>query len=168
MSDTVSLARRPEVRLGVVVAVAVAAGLVAWLLVRGGGTTHAHVTAAHAVSAVELAALPSTVHHPVYWAGPQPGTTYEVRVTSAGLVFLRYLPAGVPVGAKQSSLTVGTYPVKDALAAVRGLAKRLHVTPVQMSGGALAVQDTAHRSSVYFASPGSDYQVEVFAPSPAQ
>ena len=93
MSDTVSLARRPEVRLGVVVAVAVAAGLVAWLLVRGGGTTHAHVTPAHAVSAVELAALPSTVHHPVYWAGPQPGTTYEVRVTSAGLVFLRYLPA---------------------------------------------------------------------------
>ena len=157
-------------RLGAVAALAVAAGLVAWLLLRegGGGSTHMRAVSAHAASPTELAALPSTVHHPVYWAGPQSGTTYEVRITSSGLVYLRYLPAGVPVGAKPGYLTIGTYPVKDALAAVRGLAKRVHATPLPLSGGGLAVQSTTHPSSVYFAAPGSDYQVEVFSPSPAQ
>src|SRR5204862_98607 len=72
------------------------------------------------------------------------------------------------VGTKHEYLTIGTYPTKNALAAVRAIAKRLRATPLTLSGGGLAVQDTKHPSSVYFAYPGSDYQVEVFDPSPAR
>ncbi len=161
-----SLAQRPQIRLGAVVAIALAAGLVAWLLLRGGTSTHAEHAPAHAVSVRELAALPSTVHHAVYWAGPKPGFTYEITVTRAGLIFLRYLPPGVAVGANQAYLTIGTYPVKDALAAVRAIAKRLRTSSLTLSGGGLAVQDTQHPMSVYLAYPGSDYQVEVFDPAP--
>jgi len=163
------VARRPGIRLGAAVALAVAAGLITWLALRGnGGSTHAVRAPAHAASAHELAALPSNVHHPVYWAGPKPGYTYEVTRTHAGLIFIRYLPTGVAVGTKHEYLTIGTYPTKNALAAVRAIAKRLRATPLTLSGGGLAVQDTKHPSSVYFAYPGSDYQVEVFDPSPAR
>jgi hypothetical protein len=164
-----SLAHRPQVRVGAVVALAVAAGLVAWLLLRGSGnSTEAKQAPARAVSAQELAALPSTVHHPVYWAGPKPGVTYELTRTSAGLIYIRYLPAGVDVGAKRQHLTIGTYPVEDALGAVRAIAKRLRAKPLSLSGGGVAVQDTEHPRSVYFAYPGSRYEVEVFDPSPAR
>jgi len=160
---------RPGVRLGAVVALAVASGLVVWLALRSDGSqTHAGRAPAHAVSARELAALPSSVHHPVYWAGPKPGFTYEVSRTQRGLIFIRYLPIGVAVGAKAQYLTIGTYPTKNALAAVRAIATRLRVTPVPLSGGGLAVQDSEHPRSVYFAFPGSDYQVEVFDPSAAR
>lgn len=160
---------RPGVRLGAVVALAVASGLVVWLALRSNGSqTHAGRAPAHAVSAHELAALPSSVHHPVYWAGPKPGFTYEVTRTHAGLIFIRYLPIGVAVDTKAQYLTIGTYPTKNALAAVRAIATRLGVTPLPLSGGGLAVQDTEHPRSVYFAFPGSDYQVEVFDPSAAR
>jgi len=164
-----SVPRSPQLRLGAVVVLAVAAGLLVWLLVRGNGTsTQAKGAPAHAVSAHELAALPSTVHHPVYWAGPKPGFRYELTVTGEGLIFIRYLPRGVAVRANRPYLTIGTYPVKNSLDAVRAIAKRLQVIPVTLTGGAVAVQDTKHPTSVYLAYPGSDYQVEVFDPSPAR
>jgi hypothetical protein len=164
-----AVARLPQVRIGALVALAVVAGLLLWLLVRGnGGSTQTKAARAHAVSIRNLAALPSTVHHPVYWIGPQPGDTYELTLTTAGLIYIRYLPPGVAVGTRRAYLTVGTYPVKDAQNAVRAIAKRLHVSPVALRGGGLAVQDTKHPSSVYVAYPGSDYEVEVFDPSPAR
>lgn len=156
--------------MGAVITLAVVAGLVAWLLVRGNDNGNTVKKApAKAVSAESLATLPSTFHHPVYWAGPKSGFTYEVTRTNDGRIFIRYLPAGVPVGANRPKyLTIGTYPVKNALGAVRAIATRLHATPFRLSGGGLAVQDTRHPTSVYLAYPGADYQVEVFDPSPAR
>jgi hypothetical protein len=141
-----------------------------WLLVRGNdNSTGTFRTSAQPVSAQELAELPATVGHPVYWAGPTRDFTYELTRTSDGRIYIRYLPAGVSIGSNQPKyLTVGTYPLMNALAAVRGIAKRLHVTPMKLSGGGAAVQDTKHPTSVYFAYPGSDYQIEVFDPSPAR
>jgi hypothetical protein len=98
-SDVAPYVRMPSVRMGAVVALAIAAGVVAWLLVRGEDNSRSSKRAtAQAVSAEDLTALPATVHHPVYWAGPKPGFTYELTRTSSGLIFIRYLPNGVPVG----------------------------------------------------------------------
>jgi hypothetical protein len=160
----------PEARLGAVVALALVAGLVVWLLVRGNdNSTPTHRTSAQAVSAQDLAALPTTVGHPVYWAGPSRAFTYELTRTSDGRIYIRYLPAGVSIGSNQPKyLTIGTYPVQNAFAAVRGIAKGLRLTAMKLNGGGAAVQDTKHPTSVYFAYPGSDYQVEVYDPSPAR
>jgi len=63
--------RVPGVRISAVIAVAVAAGVIVWLLVGGGGSKKAaKPSPARAASARSLAALPAAVHHPVYWAGP--------------------------------------------------------------------------------------------------
>jgi hypothetical protein len=71
-----------------VIAVAIAAGVIAWLLVGGGGGKKGVKAAqAQAVSAQSLAALPSVVHHPVYWGGPKAGFTYELTRTSDGRIF---------------------------------------------------------------------------------
>jgi hypothetical protein len=149
------------------VALAVVAGLVVWLLSRDNDDPNrAKLGPARTVSAQSLAALSATVSHPVYWAGPKRGFTYELTRTADGRIYIRYLPAGVSAGIDQPYLTVGTYPVKNALRAVRRLAKRLGVTAKRLDGGAVVVQDTKHPTSVYLAHPGSDYQIEVYDPSP--
>ena len=158
----------PEVQIGAVVVLAVVAGLLTWLLVRGDGETNkSEATGPAAVSAQDLAALPATLHHPAYWAGPKSGFTYELTRTSDDRIYVRYLPAATSVGVQRPYLTIATYPVRDAAAAVRRVANRLRVKPVELSNGGVAVQDTEHPTSVYFAYPGAPYQVEVFDPSPA-
>src|SRR3954468_13610388 len=116
-------ARRSDVRLGAVVAVAIAVAFVAWLLVRGGdsntaaqsGTTNAQAVGPVGTSTAELRALSPGLGHPIYWAGPVPDRTYELTRTSDNRIFVRYLPKGVPVGIRQAAFTiVGTYPVDDA------------------------------------------------------
>jgi hypothetical protein len=159
-----------EARLGALVAVALVVGLVVWLLASGGDdSTPTSVDAATEASAEDLAALPATVGHPVYWAGPKGGFTYELTRTSDDRIYIRYLPEGVPIGSDQPDyLAVGTYRSQNALAVVRGIAKDLHVKAVRLRGGGAAVQDTKHPTSVYLAYPGTDYQIEVYDPSPAR
>ena len=165
-----SFSRSPRVRIGAVVVLALIGGLFAWLFTSGKtSSSHTKGVAAQAASVQELAALAANVKHAVYWAGPKPGFTYELTRLNDGRIYIRYLPTGVAIGSKQASyLTVGTYPLKNAFAAVRAIAKREKTATVTLGGGALAVQDVHHPTSVYFAYPGSDYQVEVFDPSPAR
>src|SRR5262249_39639864 len=119
------------------------------------------------MTAAQLAKLPTTLGHVVYWAGVQSGYTYEVTRTSDGSVYIRYLPSGIEAGDPNPNyLTVGTYPVKDSLATVPALARRAGTTPLKVSGGGIAAEDSAPPDSVYLAFPGSAYEVEVFEPIP--
>jgi hypothetical protein len=162
-------ARMPSIRIGAVVAIAIAAGLTAWLLVRGNDNSKsAKRVSAHGASPGELAALPASVHHPVYWAGPRPGFTYELTRTSDDRIYIRYLPGAIAVGTNKRYLTVGTYPLDNAVAAVRTVARRGGQAPLSISGGGIAAQDVTHPTSVYLAYPGSNYQIEIFDPSPAR
>ena len=105
---------RPQVRLGAIVALAIAAGFVAWLVVRDHGSTTApsgpNPTVAGSrgsagpglgpvgMSRAALVKLQRSVHHPIYWAGPKPGYTYELTQRRDGTIYVRYLPQGVRVG----------------------------------------------------------------------
>jgi len=169
ISSLGSLARRPEALIGAVVALAVAAGVVVWVVASGSDNSSRNRTSARAASAHELASLQARVRHPVYWAGPKRGFTYELTQTRGGQIYVRYLPGGVSVGANEPKyLTIGTYPLKNALASVRGIAKRQRVAPMQLKGRGIAVLDTEHPTSVYLAFGGSDYEIEVYDPSPAR
>ena len=157
--------------LGVAAAVAVAAVL--WLVFRGGDSEPAPVAAQTApgpvaVSPAGLRALAVTLGHPIYWLGRQPGVTYELARTDAGVVFVRYLPSGVAPGAKRPYLTVATYPFPGAFAAVRRTAARNPTGTIRLPGGGLAVVDAGYPKSIHIAYPGVPYQVEVFDPSPAR
>jgi len=172
-------ARLPAVRIGAVVAIALAAAFAVWLLVRGNddssstSTTTPTTTTAEigpvAASPAALRALADEAGHPVYWIGPRPNRTYELTRTSSGRIFIRYLPPDVRVGNRSARFTiVGSYPVENAIDVLRDLSEQPGERSASVPGGGLAVYSTSSPSNVYLAYPGSDVQIEVFDPSAAR
>ena len=179
-------ARLPAVRIGAVIAIALAAAFAVWLLVRDNddssttttttttATTSAQTTTTATVGPVAaspaaLSALADEAGHPVYWIGPRPDRTYELTRTSSGRIFIRYLPPDVRVGNRSARFTiVGSYPVDDALDVLRDLSEQEGQGSASVPGGGLAVYSTSSPNNVYLAYPGEDVQIEVFDPSAAR
>jgi len=130
-----------------------------------GGTAEVLAPKPKAATLARLATLANSLGHPLYWAGPKSGYTYELTRTSDGKVSIRYLPPGAQLGSAQPYLSVGTYPFPGALAAIRRVAKEKNQTTFKAPGGALGVFDIKNPKNVHFAYPGSDYQIEVFDPA---
>ena len=59
-------------------------------------------------------------------------------------------------------------PRRNAFATLKSTAKKQGVPTTKLRGGGLAFTDKTHPTSVYLAYPGSDYQIEVYDPSPAR
>jgi hypothetical protein len=116
------------------------------------------------VSAKSLARVATTAQRPIYWAGPQPNQTYELT-RRQGSFLLRYLAPGLALGAATPQLTVGTYPVTNALAAVKRLSAAKGATMIKLTGGGIAAINPRFPRSIYIAYPGQNYEVEVFDPS---
>jgi hypothetical protein len=167
-------ARRPDVRIGAVVAVAIAVAFVVWLLVRSGDSNSSSAGQTQTVPAIapvaaspdRLRSLSVDVGRAIYWAGPQTDTTYELTRTSQDRIYIRYLPEGVPVGTREASYTiVGTYPVTNAYGVLQALAKKEGENSFTAPNDGIAVYDTSRSTNVYLAYPGSNVQIEVFDPS---
>jgi hypothetical protein len=166
-------ARRPDVRIGAVVAVAIAVAFVVWLLVRGGdsNSSSGQTQTVPAISPVaakpdRLRSLSVEIGRPIYWAGPLSNTTYELTRTSQDRIYVRYLPHDVRVGTKRADYTiVGTYPVSNAYDVLKTLAKKEGESSFTAPNGGIAVYDTSRSTNVYLAFPGSNVQIEVFDPS---
>jgi hypothetical protein len=156
--------------VAVAVVLAAAVAIVLWLVLRNGGqSAQAPADTATAASTQRLAAAARSIGHPIYWVGPRPGFVYELSRTKDGRVYIRYLPPGVKVGSRRPGyLTVGTYPQQHAFATLRATAKAQGVPTIALAGGGVAFQDKRRPTSVYLAYPGSDFQIEVFDPSPVR
>ena len=158
---------RPRVRLGAVVAVGALAALVIWLIVsstgQGSKPSAQGKTSAIAVSPSGLRVLARSLRQPIYWLGPKAGTTYELT-RSPGRIYIRYLPAGVKVGDSRPFLTVGTYPMRNAYGVVDSGTGQQGAGRITLPAGGVGVYRRKHPNNVYLAYPGSDYQIEVFAP----
>jgi hypothetical protein len=127
----------------------------------------AAATAPTAVPLAQLKALPRKVQHPVFWAGPRRGRTYELTQTSTGRIFIRYLPSGVQPGSTDPYLFVATFPLANAYAATKAVAARPDSVAIPVSGGGIAFYSSKTPTNVYLAFPNSDYQIEVFDPNAA-
>jgi len=137
-----------------------------WFFLRDDGGVAAKRAPATTASIRALASLAATVGHPVYWAGPRDGYRYELTRTADGRIYIRYLPADVAVGTSAPNyLTVGTYPVKDALATVSAIGAKPGASLLKLAGGAVAAIDPDHPLSTYIAYPGSGYGVLVQYPA---
>jgi len=174
--------RAGRLRLAGVIAAAVIVAVVAYLLLSGGGdkSSTADTTANPAkpptikiVTPAGLVSAQASAGHPVYWAGEQPGTDLELSIYSndpAGpRYFVRYLTGDAKAGDPRGTfLTVGTYPVPDAVSALKKVAKdnngETHHTP----DGALVVVTPSDPTSVYIAYPNSDQEIEVYDPDAAR
>jgi hypothetical protein len=167
-------AQRQEVRVGAVVAVALAIGLVVWLVaIRGGGGSSSKAKssasiAPTAASPDRLRSLAKDLGHPIYWIGPAANTTYELTKTDSGRIYVRYLTNGVTVGTNNRSYTfIGTYPFPDAYKALKGLAKKSADESFAAPADGLAVYAKGAPTNIYLAYPGSNVQIEVYDPSPS-
>ena len=169
--------RNPLVRVGAVVALAIAAGLIAWLVIGSRDssspdssvpppppTTTVPQTGPVNLSAEGLKTLAGAVGQPIYWAGPTSNVMYELTRNSTAKVYVRYLPFGVKAGApKGAYLIVATYPFPGAYEALQKVANGQEQT---VPGGGIALVDAGYPKSVHIAFPGVDYQIEVYDPSP--
>jgi hypothetical protein len=169
--------KKTSIRVGAVIALALLAGFVAWIVIDRTGndsatTTQTTTTTTPTTSAVGpvaapakvLSALVANVGHTVYWAGPIAGETPEFTRTTIDRVYVRYLPKGVDVGDKRSDfLIIATYPFLNAYAALKKAAKG---SEVKIPGGGIALVSKTNPKSVAFAFPKAAYQGEVYDPSP--
>jgi hypothetical protein len=167
--------QRRRLRLGAIIAVGIAIAFIAWLILKDGDDNKSNESAGGggpvAASVADLRGLPTQVGHPVYWAGARSNetATYELSRTSNGNIYIRYLPRGVGVGVpKPDYLTVGTYPFKNPVKALKRLSKKPNTVTRQLKGGGLAVANQPGAQNAYFAFPGEDVQVEVFHPTPGR
>ena len=156
---------------GVAVSIALLA-IAAVLAVTGGGEDDAGAVeqvAPRIVATEDLSDAEEAAGHEVYWAGPRAGTRLELSVESDGSVFLRYLTPGADAGDPEAEyLTVGTYSVPDAQAALRQAARDSGGTLGRAEGGGLTLESQSSQQSVYLAYPDSDLQIEVYDPSPGR
>ena len=175
-------ARARSRRIGAAVAVAAALAFVVWVVAARNddgnnssstattgatGETSVHQNVVVAATVANLRALASVTDHPIYWAGPRTGVTYELTQTPDGRMFVRYLPRGVAVGDRNAHLLVATYPVDDAYAAVEKAGAESGAVTFKIARGGLAVYNGNAATNVYFAYPDTQYQVEVFDPDAA-
>jgi hypothetical protein len=167
-------ARRPDVRIGAVIAVAALVALVVWLLVRGGGSDSSGQPSAEPIT--PTAASPAHIRdlsvesgRPIYWLGPEEDKVYELQRTAQDRVYVRYLPPDVSVGTTSAAYRlVGTYPVPGAYNVLKSLAKTSGESSFAAPRGAIAVYSNSRPTNIYLAYPGSDVQIEVYDPSAAQ
>jgi hypothetical protein len=166
---TVNALPAAYVRLGALIALGLAAFFVGWLVMNRGDDSAPAASGATAKSESELRSFAESVSHPVYWAGPKDGNTYEVTRTTDGRVYVRYLPEGTQVGDPRARfLTVGTYPRAGAWAELKRAARADGAVSLKLERGGLAVFSDARPTSVYFGYPDAKYQVEVFHPSASE
>lgn len=149
------------------VALAVVVGFIAWLGTReeGGKSVAPARGGSRIVSAKELSEVAAGAGRPVYWAGSLPGQSLELIEASAGPQ-VRYVPAGTEAGKGSApSLTIGSYPLPNAAASLKGFAARPGSIVRHGAGGREVVTSAARATSVYFASPDNRIEVEVYDPS---
>jgi hypothetical protein len=147
-----------------------AVAVVAFLVLRNndnGNSEPASTNGPEGISQQGLTDLSNSVDHPVYWAGPRRGSSYELTIADDGNIFIRYLAPDTPVGSRQvASLTIGTYPAAGAN--LQKAAERPGAKTGQTPDGALVVTNSSNPTSVYIGAPDADHQVEVYDPNPKE
>jgi hypothetical protein len=161
-------------------AMGIAAALCVWLIATHDGGTQTKTikigpsssaattsrttpTQPSSLSAAQLAAGIRAVGHPVYWAGADAGTGYDLTRETSGITIVRYVLSTTG----SESLRVATIPYRNAYAATKDLASKPGAVSRSLPNGSLVYYRTT-RPSAYVVFPGVDYVIEVDAPSPAQ
>jgi hypothetical protein len=154
-------------RIGALIVIALAVGVVIWLARRDNGnsssTKAGNVTA---VSVGQIRTLAASVAHPVFWVGPKKGFTYELTRETNGTILIRYLPQGVKIGSKKPYLAVATYPFPGAFPAIQNAARASGSASLTIPNHGLAVFAKQYPQSLHAAYPGTNYQVEIYDPKP--
>lgn len=158
---------------GLVIALAVVVGVVAYVATSGGDDEQAAPAeqgeaAARIVSEEELADVASTSETPVYWAGEMDGAEIELT-EEADSVLVRYLEEDDEVGAARAQrIAIGSYALPNPRKALNAFAETPGATMTEAAGVGKVVISPGARKNVYFVDPDNEVQVEVYAPDAKQ
>jgi hypothetical protein len=160
----------PLRRFGIAASVVLLLTAVALAIVGGsGGDGLPTDTSPHLVDAADLTSLESELEHTLYWVGERPPARFELTEEAEASVYLRYLPPGVAAGDRPADfLTVGTYPVPEAQAAIRRTAAQVGTPVGHLASGGIVLANPESEGSVYLAYPASDLEIEVYDPQPGR
>lgn len=122
------------------------------------------------VQSGDLSDAAERLGHPIYWAGERPKTKLELAESDAGRVYIRYLDEDAEAGVRSTDfMTVATYPVENAVAALRrGVKNRPNAELARGDDGAVVLIDPDTPGNVRIAYPGADEQVELYTPDVEQ
>jgi hypothetical protein len=121
------------------------------------------------VSSSQLAEYAAEAGGPVYWLGEREGAEVELRETSDGRLYVRYLEEGSEAGEETESLAVGTYPSPGGVRTLHKAARGAGGSELgRADDGALVLIDPSSPNNVHLAYPGDEVQVEVYSPVPGQ
>jgi hypothetical protein len=167
---------RRALRIAAVVVIAAAAAIATWLFIRGRNDQNASTSSAPTTTAAgsvarasrrALARLSRLRGRPIYWAGPERNMKLELTQTASGRIYIRYLPLNVGIGDRRGRyLIVGTYPVANAYQAVKEAAREPGGHRLPLRSGVIGVYNDSSPTNVYFATRGSNFQIEVYDPNP--
>src|SRR5215472_2310686 len=77
-------------RTSLAIVIAVAAGLIIWLVARDNRGSSKSSPVAN--TPAQLTQLAASLGHPIFWLGGRSGDTYEMVRTHNGSIYIRYLP----------------------------------------------------------------------------
>ncbi len=170
-ADAAAIFEQRRRAIGIAISAVLVLGAIVLVLTGGDGGDDPETldTTPRLVELDDVAEVEDSLGHTLYWAGERPPDQLELMQDAEGNVFLRYLPPGVEAGDTRTRfLTVGTYPVTDAVAALEHTAADGD-SPLQTAAdGATVLVNPSSRGSVYLAYPGSDLQIEVYDPAPGR
>lgn len=159
----------PFFRAAAIIAALAIVGLLVWLLLlRGDSAPKVEPGGAPVIlTPAQLATFSGEIGQPIYWVRPTAGVRLEVTSTPTNprVIFVRYLTGAAPAGDPSAQfLAIGTYPEADAYAKLRAWAHQ-HNAPVgRVPGGGIAVSVPRSPTSVFYANPTQDVQVEAYDP----
>lgn len=116
------------------------------------------------VSVEALRDIAASSATPIYWVGPPAGSRLELSRPSEERTFVRYLTGDAVVDDSRPFLTVGSYRVANATAALRREGKQADGVLAKAPEGGVVYFSRNRPESVYLAYPDEDVEIEVFAP----
>jgi hypothetical protein len=162
--------------LRVAAAGAVGIALIAILAIDllGGGSRSTEGEAGSGESVVlsehELLGRAETLEQPVFWFGRRPGVEgYELEANTKGDVYVRYLTAKSVGDPRAGSLTVGTYPLPEALPSLERAAREAggKETVQRREGFSTLASSDSHSVYVVF-DEQPELQIEAYSPKPGE
>ena len=100
-----------------------------------------------------------------YWTGPVKDATYSINSTTAGQVFVRYIPKGMECGSTEAKYRViATYSETDAFNSTQQAGSQPEGVTLANPDGSVVYFSKNAPNNVYLAYPGINYQIEIYDP----
>lgn len=117
----------------------------------------------------ELKSIISENNIQAYWTGPLKDATYSLNSSTAGQVFIRYVPKGEECDdVRPNFRVIATYEEVDAFATTESAGTTADGVSLLNTDGSIVYFNKNVPTNVYVAYPGINYQIEIYDPDPKE